>query len=159
MKKSVLIVLFCFSFSTMAYENCTSENTKELERCSFGNYKSEDQLLNYLYKDIITSFPQIKDEVKKTQQLWIKARDEICAYTPDDGEEYKIDQNACLYQQTYERNRELKVIILKETSGNATSQSASKPKWDDYIKHHCDFMDKQFSDSTCKDRNLSLHSE
>lgn len=62
MEKSVLIVLFWFFYN--AYDNCTSENTKELERCSFDNYKSEGQLLNYLYKDIVVSFPQIEYEVK-----------------------------------------------------------------------------------------------
>lgn len=153
-----LLILVLFSSSAMAFENCTGENTNALELCSYNNYKSEDQVLNYLYKDIVTTFPEIKDEVRKTQQLWIKARDEICAYTPDDGEEYKINKNACLYQQTVERNRELKAIITKEAnSGGAVA--ISNPKWDEYIKLHCDFMGKNFSDSECNDRNQFLHSE
>jgi len=154
-----LMLLMLFSSSAMAFENCTTENTKALEEGAFGNYKSEEQLLNYLYKDITTSFPKIKNEIKQTQRLWIKARNEICAYTPDDGEEYKVNQNACLYQQTFERNRELKAIISKESSGVIQHRSVSQPKWNDYIKHHCDFMEKQFSDSGCKDRNKFLHFE
>lgn len=157
MNKMLLLVFF--GFSAMAYENCTSENTKELEQCSLSNYKSEDQFLNYLYKDIVTSFPKIKNEVKKSQQLWIKSRDEICAYTPDDGEEYKINQNDCLYQQTYERNRELKAIITKEANRVVAPQPVYQSKWNDYINHHCDFMEKQFSDSDCKVRNQFLHAE
>lgn len=67
MNKLLLLVLF--SSSAMAFENCTDENTNALEQCSYNNYKSEDQVLNYLYKDIVTTFPKIKDEVRKTQQL------------------------------------------------------------------------------------------
>lgn len=156
MKKLMLLVIF--SFSAMAYDDCTSENTKELEQCSYRNYNSEDQLLNYLYKDIVKSFPKIKDEVKKTQKLWVQARDEVCAYTLDDGDEYKINQNACMYQQTYERNRELRAIITKEANRDITPQSVPQPKWNEYLKNHCDFMEKQFSDSECKGRNQFLHS-
>ncbi len=157
MKK--LLLLSLISFSTVAYENCTSENTTVLESCSYDNYKSEDELLNYLYKSIVISFPEIKNEVKKSQMLWIKARDEICTYTPDDGAEYKINKNACLYQQTYERNRELKAIITKESNMGGAPQSTSQSGWNHYIKDHCDFMEKQFSDNECKDRNLFLHSD
>lgn len=157
MKKMILLMLF--SSHVLAFENCTSEKTNALEQCSYNNYKSEDQLLNYLYKDIVVTFPKIKDEVKKTQQLWIKARDEVCTYTPDDGEEYKINQNTCLYQQTVERNRELRAILTKEASSGSLSAMSSKPTWDEYIKSHCDFMKKNFSDSDCKVRNQFLHSE
>ncbi|MCZ4058386.1 DUF1311 domain-containing protein [Pantoea sp. LMR881] len=155
MKK--LILLFLFSFSTYAYENCTSENTAELEGCSYNNYKLEDDALNYLYKTVINSFPEIKVEVNHSQKLWLKARDEICAYTPDDGAEYKISQNACMYQQTYERNRELKAIIIKE-AGRGVDQPMPKSKWNDYIKYHCEFMGKKLSDTGCKGRNQFLHS-
>lgn len=155
MKK--LILLFLISFSTHAYEICTSENTMALEECSYNNYKVEDELLNYLYKTIIKSFPEIKVETIHSQKLWLKARDEICAYTPDDGAEYKIIQNACLYQQTYERNRELNAIIMKE-AGRGVEQQFSKSKWNDYIKYHCEFMGKKFLDSGCNDRNQFLHS-
>lgn len=154
-----LLLLILFSPSAMAFENCTSEKTNALEQCSYNNYKSEDELLNYLYKDIVVTFPQIKDEVKKTQLLWIKARDEVCTYNPDDGEEYKINQNTCLYQQTVERNRELRAILTKEANSGSLSATASKPKWDEYIKNHCDFMERNFSDSECKVRNNFLHSE
>lgn len=155
MKK--LILLFLVSFSTYAYENCTSGNTEEMEECSYSNYKQEDNTLNYLYGTVINSFPEIKVEVNHSQKLWLKARDEICAYTPDDGAEYKITQNACLFQQTYERNRELKAIIMKE-AGRGVEQPMPKSKWNDYIKYHCEFMGKKFSDSGCKDRNKFLHS-
>ncbi|VED48963.1 Uncharacterised protein [Raoultella terrigena] len=66
MKKMILLMLF--SSHVLAIENCTSENTNALEQCSYNNYKSEDQLLNYLYKDMVLTFPKVKDEVKKTQQ-------------------------------------------------------------------------------------------
>lgn len=155
MKK--LILLFLVSFSTYAYENCMSENTSALEECSYNNYKLEDDSLNYLYKTIINSFPEIRVEVNHSQKLWLKARDEICAYTSDDGAEYKISQNACMYQQTYERNRELKAIIMKE-AGRGVEQPMPKSKWNDYIRYHCEFMGKKFSDSGCKDRNQFLHS-
>lgn len=154
----LLMLLILVSFSSVAYENCASENTAELETCSYENYKSEDGVLNYLYKEIVASFPKIKNEVKKSQILWIKARDKTCAYTPEDGEEYKINQNACMYQQTYERNRELKAIITKEANKGGGGIESS-PEWSDYIKYHCDFMEKQFSDTECKDRNEFLHSE
>jgi uncharacterized protein YecT (DUF1311 family) len=157
MKKMILLMLF--SSHVLAIENCTSENTNALEQCSYNNYKSEDQLLNYLYEDIVVTFPKIKDEVKKIQQLWIKVRDEVCTYTPDDGEEYKINQNTCLYQQTVERNRELRAILTKEANSGSLSATASKPKWDEYIKNHCDFMERNFSDSKCKVRNNFLHSD
>ena len=127
MKK--LILLSLISFSAVGYENCTSGDTAALEKCSYNNYQSEDNLLNYLYKSIVTSFPEIKDEVKRTQILWIKARDEICKYSPDDGAEYKINQNACLYQQTYERNRELKAIIDKETYKREIAQPEPQREW------------------------------
>ncbi|QCR38363.1 lysozyme inhibitor LprI family protein [Nissabacter sp. SGAir0207] len=155
MKRFLLLSLI--SFSTFAYENCTSENTAALEQCSYNNYKLEDGTLNYLYQSIIKSFPAIKNEVMHSQRLWLKARDEICAYTPDDGAEYKINQNACLYQQTYERNRELSAIITKEVN-RGVKQPMTQPKWDDYIKYHCEFMGKRFSDIECKDRNQFLHS-
>lgn len=155
MKK--LILLFLVSFSTYAYENCTSGNTAEMEVCSYNNYKQEDNTLNYLYRTVMNSFPEIKVEVNHSQKLWLKSRDEICAYTPDDGAEYKITQNACLFQQTYERNRELKAIILKE-AGRGVEQLMPKSKWNDYIKYHCEFMREKFSDSGCKDRNQFLHS-
>lgn len=48
-----LILLSLISFSTYAYENCISENTAALEECSYNNYKSEDDALNYLYKTVI----------------------------------------------------------------------------------------------------------
>jgi len=146
------------SFSAIAYENCASENTSVLEKCSYDNYKLEDKILNDLYKNIVKSFPEIKNEVKKSQLLWIKARDKICTYTPDDGAEYKINQNACMYQQTYERNRELKAIIIKKSNLEVPSHSTSQPEWNSYIKDHCVFMEKQFSDTACKDRNQFLHS-
>lgn len=155
MKK--LILLFFVSFSTYAYENCTNENTLALEKCSYNNYKSEDDLLNYLYKTLMNSFPEIKVEVNRSQKLWLKTRDEICAYTSDDGSEYKISQNACLYQQTYERNRELKAIIMKKAD-KGLAQPIPKSSWNDYIKYHCEFMEKNFSDSGCKGRNQFLHS-
>jgi len=157
MKK--LILLSLISFSAVGYENCTSGNTAALEKCSYNNYQSEDNLLNYLYKSIATSFPEIKDEVKRIQILWIKARNEICKYSPDDGAEYKINQNACLYQQTYERNRELKAIIDKETNKDVAPKTEAQSEWDNYIKNHCDFMEKQFSDTECKGRNQFLHSD
>lgn len=72
---------------------------------------------------MVSIFPKLKDEVRKIQQLLIKARDEICAYTPDDGEEYKINQNACLYQKTVERNRELRAILTKEANSGGAWQS------------------------------------
>lgn len=75
-----------------------------------------------------------------------------------DGEEYKTNQYACLYQQTYEINRELKAIIAKEANGVSMSQSTSQPKWNEYIKSHCDFMERQFSDFGCKDINQFLYS-
>lgn len=153
----IAILLSLISFSTFAYENCTSANTSVLEECSYNNYKSEDDTLNFLYQTIIRSFPDIKVNVKHSQKLWIKARDEICAYTPDDGNEYKINQNSCMYQQTYERNRELKAIITKEAN-KGMAQSIPEPKWSDYIKSHCEFMSKQFSDTKCKERNQFLHS-
>lgn len=153
------MLLFLVSCSTYAYENCTSENTAALEECSYNNYKLEDDTLNYLYKTVMNSFPEIKFEVNHSQKLWLKARDEVCAYTPDDGAEYKISQNACMYQQTYERNRELQAIIMKEVGrGVEQPMPKSKSKWNDYIKYHCEFMGKQFSDSGCKDRNQFLHS-
>lgn len=93
MKK--FIILSLISFSASAYENCTGENITALEKCSYDNYKSEDNLLNYLYKTIITSFPEIKNEVKSAQILWIKTRDGICKYSAEDGVEYKISQNVC----------------------------------------------------------------
>lgn len=156
MKKIILLSLI--SFSTFAYENCTSENTAALEKCSYDNYKSEDMILNYVYNKIVTSFPGIKTEVNRSQKLWLKARDEICSYTSDDGAEYKINQNACMYQQTYERNRELKAIITNEAN-SGVAQPMSQPKWNDYVKYHCEFMGKRFSDTGCKDRNQFLHSE
>lgn len=152
-----ILLLSLLSFSTLAYENCTSENTSALEACSYNNYKLEDGTLNYLYQTIIKSFPGIKSEVNYSQRLWLKARDEICSYTPDDGAEYKVMKNNCMSQQTYERNRELKAIITKEAS-RGMGKSVSQPKWNDYIKYHCEFMGKQFSDSGCKDRNQFLHS-
>lgn len=152
-----LMLLFLVNFSTHAYENCTSENTAALEECSYNNYKLEDDTLNYLYKTVIKSFPEIKVEVTHSQKLWLKARDEICAYTSDNGAEYKINQNVCLYQQTYERNRELNTIITKEAS-RGSEQPMPKSKWNDYIKYHCEFMGRKFLDSGCKDRNQFLHS-
>lgn len=157
MKRLALLALF--SFPAIAYENCISENTSELEKCSLNNYKSEDKLLNYLYNDIITSFPEFRYEVKKSQQLWIKARDEVCLYNPDDGVEYKINRNACLYQQTNERNRELNAIITREISKKNGANIIPKPKWNEYLKYHCGFMKMQFADTQCNDRNLFLHSE
>ncbi|MFI8418638.1 lysozyme inhibitor LprI family protein [Serratia sp. NPDC078593] len=154
-----LILFMLFSSSVIAFENCTTGNTNELAKCSYDNYKSEDNLLNYLYENIVTTFPEIKNEVKKTQRLWIKLRDDICAYTPNDGEEYKINKNACLYQQTFERNRELKAIIEKQAELRNSSKITPQLKWNEYIKLHCDFMSKQYSDSGCKDRNQFLHSE
>ncbi|MFI3310559.1 lysozyme inhibitor LprI family protein [Ewingella allii] len=157
MKK--LILLSLISFSALSYENCTSESTTALEICSYKNYKSEDVILNYLYNKIVTLLPKIKNEVKRTQILWIKARDEICKYSPDDGAEYKITQNACLYQQTYERNRELKAIIDKETYKREIAQPEPQREWNNYVKNHCEFMEKQFADKGCMDRNNFLHSD
>lgn len=155
MKK--IIFLFFMNFSAFAHENCASANTDELEKCSYSEYKVQDDTLNYLYQTIVKSFPAIKSDVKDSQKLWIKSRDEICAYTPNDGSEYKISRNACMSQQTYERNRELKAIIAKEAN-RGVPQSMPDSKWNDYIKRHCEFMEKQFSDTGCKDRNQFLHS-
>lgn len=153
----IVIFLLFVSFSAFANENCASVNTDELEKCSYSEYKEQDDMLNYLYQTIVKSFPGIKSEVKDSQKLWIKSRDEICAYTPGDGSEYKISQNACMSQQTYERNRELKAIIAKEAN-RGVPQSMLGSKWNDYIKYHCEFMAKQFLDTGCKDRNQFLHS-
>ncbi|EPY7204650.1 lysozyme inhibitor LprI family protein [Klebsiella quasipneumoniae] len=36
--------------------------------------------LNYLYNAIVTTYPELKENIKNTQRSWIKARDSICAY-------------------------------------------------------------------------------
>lgn len=38
-------IIFFVSFSTYAYENCTSGNSAELEECFYDNYKQEDNAL------------------------------------------------------------------------------------------------------------------
>lgn len=93
-----------------------------------------------------------------SQKLWLKARDEACAYTPDDGSEYKISQNACMHVSANIREKSRTKSNNHERSCQGGGQSMIKPKWNDYIKYHCEFMGKQFSDSGCKDRNQFLHS-
>lgn len=152
-----LLLLMTFSFSAFSYENCTSENLNNLESCSARNYKEEDSKLNSLYKELISSYPELKENIKNTQKLWVKARDSICDYSQKDGEEYKIYQNSCLYEQTYERNRELKAIISKQSGQtNISNQNSS---WNEYIKSHCNFMQGKYSDNECMARNKFLHSQ
>lgn len=130
-----------------------------MELCSAKNYEEEDLNLNYLYKEIISTYPELKGNVKNTQKLWVKARDGICSYSPMDGEEYKVYQNSCLYEQTYERNRELKAIILKQSATMSSRNVSSNPLWIQYIKSHCEFMQEKYSDNGCVARNNYLHAQ
>ncbi|WP_337014802.1 lysozyme inhibitor LprI family protein [Leclercia sp. AS011] len=110
----VFVLLILTSFSAFSFENCKSENIKILERCAFDNYKKEYAYLNYLYNTIITTYPELKEDMKNTQRFWVNSRDSMCTYTSVDGEELPIYKNSCLYEQTYERNRELKAILSKQ---------------------------------------------
>lgn len=152
------ILLFCLiSFSAFSSENCTNENTKKLEQCTLNNYNEEDAYLNYLYRAIVMTYPELKEEIKNTQRTWIKARDSICTYTSSDGEEFGVYKNYCFYEQTSERNRELKAILSKQASASRHENSNSKSSWDEYVKQHCTFMQNNFSDSDCVKRNEFLH--
>ncbi|EKM0378342.1 DUF1311 domain-containing protein [Cronobacter turicensis] len=153
-----LLILFSFvSFSAFSFENCLDENSKKMEECSLVNYKEEDGYLNYLYKSTILSYPELKEDLKRIQLSWINARDSICAASPTDGEEYKIYKYSCLYDQTYERNRELKVMLLKRSSNNLPENSVKTSLWKKYLKEHCTFMKSEFVDDLCEKRNEFLH--
>ncbi|EOI5729511.1 lysozyme inhibitor LprI family protein [Cronobacter malonaticus] len=153
------LMLFNFvTFSALSFENCSHENLKEMEVCSLANYKKEDDYLNYLYRSAAFSYPELSDDLKKIQHSWIKARDIICAASPVDGEEYKIYKYSCLYEQTYERNRELKLILLKKSSNSLPENSARNSLWNKYLKEHCVFMRNKFTDDYCEKRNEFLHS-
>ncbi|MEB7566853.1 lysozyme inhibitor LprI family protein [Enterobacter mori] len=155
MKFFILIILT--SFSAFSFENCISENVKILVRCTLDNYKKEDAYLNYLYNTIITTYPELKEDMKNTQRSWVKARDSICTYTSVDGEELQVYKNSCLYEQTYERNRELKTILSKQEVVMSHENSTSNSFWDEYVKQHCTFMKDKFSDNDCMKRNEFLH--
>lgn len=128
-----------------------------LEQCSLETYKNEDAYLNYLYNAIVTTYPELKENIKNTQRSWIKARDSICAYMSADGEELQIYKNSCLYEQTYERNRELKAILSKQKVAMPHENRTSNSFWDEYVKQHCIFMKDKFSDNDCIKRNEFLH--
>jgi len=155
----LVILLMFFSFSTYAFEQCVDKNLKNLESCSLNNYKEEDKKLNYLYKSLINVYPELKENIKKTQKAWIKARDDICKYTLIDGKEYQVYQNACLHQQTYERIRELKAIFLKQTSLENNENLSDNMLWETYLNSHCEFMLNKYNDIECKNRNKFLHSQ
>ncbi|WP_370512071.1 lysozyme inhibitor LprI family protein [Klebsiella quasipneumoniae] len=95
--------------------------------------------------------------MKNTQRSWIKARDSICAYTSADGEKLQIYKNSYLYEQTYERNRELKAILSKQKVEMPHENRTSNSFWDEYVKQHCIFMKGKFSDNDCMKRNEFLH--
>lgn len=152
-----LILVFFVSFSAFSFGNCSSEKLNELEDCTFNEYKIEDARLNYLYKTIITTYPELKESIRNTQRTWVKARDSVCAYSESDGQEFKVYKNHCLYEQTYERNRELKAILTLQTAKNISNVSNYNPLWEQYLKGHCAFMKDNFSDNDCIKRNQSLH--
>lgn len=154
-----LILLVFISFSALSFENCTSENIKIMEKCSFDNYKKEDAYLNYLYKSIIDSYPNLNEDLKITQRAWLKARDNICTYKSTDGDEFQVYKNSCLYEQTYERNRELKAIITRQSAIIKRNDISLKSLWMKYVKLHCNFMQKKYSDSECEKRNNFLHNQ
>ncbi|MDU6409675.1 MAG: lysozyme inhibitor LprI family protein [Yersiniaceae bacterium] len=155
--KFLLVLLFA-SFPSFSFERCISQNINDLVACSAKNYKDEDLKLNYLYKQLINTYPELKENIKLTQKLWVKARDSICAYNQKDGEEYKVYQNSCLLEQTYERNRELKAIMLKQSALSNKNIGNLNPLWKEYMQSHCKFMQDKYSDNDCVTRNNFLHS-
>lgn len=147
------------SFSTHAFENCLSQSISDLESCSANNFNDEDSKLNYLYKSLINSYPELKGSIKNTQVSWLKARNSICKYSQADGEEYKVYKNSCMLEQTNERNRELKAIFLKQSSLKNKNIPGLNLLWEEYLKSHCEFMQDKYSDNNCINRNNFLHSQ
>lgn len=152
-----LYLLLMVSFSAFSYDDCSSKNLKDLEGCTFNEYKSEDAQLNFLYKTILTTYPELKESIRETQRAWVKARDNICEYSESDGQEFKVYKNYCLYEQTYERNRELKAILTLHAAKGIRGNSDYNSLWGTYLKHHCKFMKHTFSDNDCMRRNEFLH--
>lgn len=152
--KKLFLLIFIISSTSWAFDNCASENLKDLELCALNRYKDEDKHMNYLYDKVVGLYPQLKVEIRVVQRQWLKARDEVCNYTIDDGEEYIVYQNQCLYEQTYERNRELKVMLKQNNSVNNFNKS-----WKEYVNKHCNLTRRVNSDSNCANRNYFLHEE
>lgn len=152
--KKLFLLMLAISSTSWAFDNCASENLRDLESCAIKRYSGEDELMNYLYNEVVSLHPQLKDEIRDVQRQWLKARDEVCNYSIEDGEEYVVYQNQCLYEQTYERNRELKVM-LKQSHNSSNFNKL----WKEYVNKHCNLTKKVNSDVDCVNRNYFLHQE
>jgi uncharacterized protein YecT (DUF1311 family) len=95
-------------------QNCNSLVAQpDLNACAETNYEASDAALNATYKNLMARLPDAKsrDDLRKTERLWIVRRDKLCneEASPDDGGSIgPMDMSNCLEKQTAARLRELK---------------------------------------------------
>lgn len=84
--------------------------TSDMLNCISIETKQQDKRLNTAYQNLMKSLSnKRKEELKKTQQLWIKYRDANCEFyrDPDGGTMASIFGANCIMDMTTQRAKEL----------------------------------------------------
>jgi uncharacterized protein YecT (DUF1311 family) len=112
----LLILLNSAAFAekgNLSVETCinkTNGSTLQILGCIDVEIKKQDKRLNTAYQNLMKSLTnKRKEELKKTQQLWIKYRDANCDFyrDPDGGTMASIFGANCIMDMTTQRAKEL----------------------------------------------------
>jgi uncharacterized protein YecT (DUF1311 family) len=102
------------------------QTSQQVDECAAEQYKSSDQVLNEVYKQLMRKIdldykavPKLGEEyrsaVKRAQQAWLKFRDASCAVEAFEIESgsaaHTTTVNGCLARMSTERTRELKQLL------------------------------------------------
>lgn len=94
-----------------------SGNQQEMNACAVRDYKTADSLLNKRYKVIMSSLPNSKQEILRSQQRnWLKKRDPQCqaeAKDSEGGSIWPLEYYGCLKLSTEQRTKELEAWRVK----------------------------------------------
>lgn len=95
--------------------------TVNILNCIDAETRKQDKKLNTMYQNVMKSLSnKRKEQLKKTQQLWIKYRDANCDfyYEPDGGTMASISGANCVMDMTTQRAKELEDFfnLAKEAS-------------------------------------------
>lgn len=150
--------------------DCNSVKTDDMIQCLVDRQVRYDTILNMRYQELSHTLSENDFiEIRDIQRLWLSVFKKSCLAEFSDnkhGNETEIYLNLCIADQINERNRELE-IIDELNRGIVRSYHLSPsidadnikdyPRWDQYVKKHCEFMQAAFNDTQCYKRNLALH--
>ena len=112
----VAINAAAFTHSALAADECKNPQSQSaMNICADLDYRREDALLNKNYHDLIAKIDtERRTQLKDVQLAWIKFRDLQCHYDADQyqgGTIYPLEYSSCLTAMTYQRNKDLKIML------------------------------------------------